>query len=823
MRLTDAVADSDDAGDGMSVTGQHAVVVGTGQVVQAGRDVVVTFQQATRRVAWPVRVGVPPVPADRYQERQALAVLVDALTRGRAGLPVGASRAAGVVVSGLGGVGKSQLAARHAWQLWPDESVDVAVWVSAVSRDAVVTAYAEAATRVLIEQDPRITDRSPGDAAGLFREWLAATSRRWLVVLDDVQDVADVRGLEPPPGPGGQVIVTSRLRDAALSRGAYRVIELDVFTAEEAVDYLTGVLGEHGKAADSGQLRGLAEELGRLPLALGQAAVFIADQPMLGVADYRAMVADRRRTLDELTPPEESLPEHQATVAATWSLSIERADQTGDAGQGVARPLLEVASLLDPHGIPLEVFTSPAVLDHLAAAVGREVARDVVIDGLTRLHRFSLVTLVSARAVSVHALVQRAVRDTVSADRLHALAHATADALQAVWPEIDTTDPDLAQTLRSGTAMVHAHTTPALWTPGLHAVLARVGGSLGHTGQVAAAMTHWRDLQRQAHDHHGPDHPDTLTARHEVARWRGESGDPAGAAAQYEMLLADRLRVLGADHPDTLITRTNLARWRGEIGDLAGAAAQYEALLADHLRVLGPDHPDTLTTRNNLAFMRGEAGDRDGAVAEFEALLADRLRILGPDDPHTLNTRANLAALRGKGGDPARPVAEYEALLTDHLRILGAGHPNTFTIRSNLAHWRGKAGDAASSVSEYEALLTDHLRALGPDHPDTLITRANLARWRGEAGDPARATTEYEALLADRLRILGPDHPQTLLTRANLAYLWGTTGDPARAATEYEALLADYLRIVGHDHPAVSTIRASLSRWQREAGDQMRT
>ncbi|MGW2112625.1 tetratricopeptide repeat protein, partial [Streptomyces sp. NPDC001948] len=41
----------------------------------------------------------------------------------------------------------------------------------------------------------------------------------------------------------------------------------------------------------------------------------------------------------------------------------------------------------------------------------------------------------------------------------------------------------------------------------------------------------------------------------------------------------------------------------------AGAAAAFEELLADRLRVLGPDHPDTLTTRSNLAYWRWRAQD----------------------------------------------------------------------------------------------------------------------------------------------------------------------------------------------------------------------
>ncbi|MGW1595413.1 tetratricopeptide repeat protein [Streptomyces sp. NPDC002343] len=61
--------------------------------------------------------------------------------------------------------------------------------------------------------------------------------------------------------------------------------------------------------------------------------------------------------------------------------------------------------------------------------------------------------------------------------------------------------------------------------------------------------------------------------------------------------------------PHTLTTRNNLAPWRREAGDAADAAAAYEHLLADRLRVLGEDHPRTLATRHNLAYWRVKAGE----------------------------------------------------------------------------------------------------------------------------------------------------------------------------------------------------------------------
>ncbi len=64
----------------------------------------------------------------------------------------------------------------------------------------------------------------------------------------------------------------------------------------------------------------------------------------------------------------------------------------------------------------------------------------------------------------------------------------------------------------------------------------------------------------------------------------------------HERNLADRERVLGPDHPDPLTSRNNLAYAYRAAGRIDGAIAMYERNLADRERVLGPDHPSTLTS-----------------------------------------------------------------------------------------------------------------------------------------------------------------------------------------------------------------------------------
>ncbi|MEU6593913.1 tetratricopeptide repeat protein, partial [Streptomyces sp. NPDC046881] len=628
---------------------------------------------------------IPP-RAGCFQTRAEVVRLREALTGGQAAVLVGQDTVHGQVLAGMGGVGKTQLAADYARTAWQAGELDVLVWITASNATAAASGYAQAAVEIL-GADP--ADRET--AARAFLAWLEpkanTASCRWLVVLDDVTDPADLNGLWPPTGPHGRTLVTTRRQDAAL---AGRLIKVGLFTEAESLAYLTAALGARERHEPDEQLTALAQDLGHLPLALSQAAAYLIDAG-ISAAAYRRLLADRATRLADAAP--EVLPDGQTqSAAAAWSLSVDRANTLRPAG--LARPMLQLAAFLSPNGIPETVLTSGPALAHLSRhrtengsratpqnaprsdepdKTAVSVTANEAVGALRALARLSLIDHTPAtphQAVRVHQLIQRATRETLTPDQHDHLAGTSADALLAAWPDIER-DTELAQALRANATTLTRTAEDALHRPDAHGVLYRAGRSLGEAGQVTAAAAHFQLLTETTGHRLGPDHPDTLTARHELAYWRGEAGDAAGATAAFEQLLADQVRVLGEDHPHTLTTRSNLARWRGRAGSAAGAAAAYEHLLADRLRVLGKDHPHTLTTRHNLAYWRGEAGDAVGAAAAFEELLADRLRVLGEDHPDTLATRHELARWRGRAGSAAGAAAAYEHLLADRLRVLG--------------------------------------------------------------------------------------------------------------------------------------------------------
>jgi TIR domain/Tetratricopeptide repeat len=99
-----------------------------------------------------------------------------------------------------------------------------------------------------------------------------------------------------------------------------------------------------------------------------------------------------------------------------------------------------------------------------------------------------------------------------------------------------------------------------------------------------------------------------LAVLEERARSAAEAGDPVAARDAFAVLVPIRERVSGPEHPDTLRARNDLAWWTGVAGDPEGARDQLAALLPVRERVSGPEDPDTLRARNDLAHWTEKVG-----------------------------------------------------------------------------------------------------------------------------------------------------------------------------------------------------------------------
>ncbi|WP_282797579.1 tetratricopeptide repeat protein [Streptomyces sp. CC224B] len=828
----------------LSRTGDATATGGATAVTGYVHSLTVQQRPPQEPAPWPHQVGVIPPAARSYQHRAESHSL-------RATADGGGTTVLTQLLTGMGGVGKTQLAADYARAAWSDTSteggLDVLVWIAASDRSSIVTGYAQAGIE-LCRADPSDLEQ----AARSFLAWLtpkaAAKPCRWLIVLDDVTDPDDLKGLWPPTSLHGRTLVTTRRRDAALAADGRHTIQVGLFTQDEALAYLTTSLAGHGERAD--ELSALAADLGHLPLALAQAAAYIVDAGVT-VSGYRTLLADRTTTLAALAP--DALPDDQALpLAAAWSLSIDRADTLRPVG--LARPMLQLVSLLDGNGIPQDVLTSWPALTYLV--IHRADPERVPRWKLWPFRRQApLIFVDTGEMIGAHrvlyglSLVEDTPTITHQAVRFHRASPERVPRWK-LWPFrrqaplifVDTGEMIGALRVLHRLSLVeHTPTTPHqavrvhrliqratrdTLTPRQHRQTARTAAEAllatwpeneRDTDLAQALRANTAALTQCAMD--TLCQPDAHRVLYRMGTSLGESGQVAAARDYHQGLTEATRRCLGPDHSATLWARSNLASWQGEAGDASGAAEAFADLLADQIWVLGEDHPDTLAVRGNLASWQGEAGDVSGAAEAFADLLADQIRVLGEDHPDTLITRSNLASWQAAAGDRPRAVKAFVELLEHMVRVLGEDHPDTLATRNHLASLRGKAGDVSGATAAFAELLEHMVRVLGEDHPDTLSIRGFLAFYRGKAGDVSGSAEAFADLLADRVRVLGEDHPDTLATRSYLASSWGAAGEVPRATAAFADLLADQIRLPGEDHPDTLATRGHLAFARGDMGD----
>jgi tetratricopeptide (TPR) repeat protein len=702
-------------------------------------------------------------------------------------------------VHGLGGVGKSTLAAQWAHQHRDEHSLTW--WITADSAENITAGLADLAGMLV----PELTRDAPAASAVALHEraawaqrWLAAHTG-WLVVLDNVTHPADVTELVTS-APGGRFLITSRLREGWFDI-VPTLIELDVLGESEALALLRGIVTTSRPDADLTGDAELCAELGYLPLAIKQAGAYVRQTSVTPERYLELLRANPAVMYDQAARGSDA----ERTIARIWRITLDTVSDTPLAGH-----LLRIMAWWAPQAIPR------ALLDPVAAPAE-------VTTALGELAAYNMIAL-DGDSVTAHRLVQAVARTGDPKDPHRApddIAHARHQAIDLLTRARPAGLKDPAQwpTWRALLPHIDALADHAAESRPLAVLLHETGLFLVDQGAVHRAIGHLEHVLTVHRLRLGDDHTDTLAARHSLAYAYEAAGDLGQAISLYESTLTARERVLGDDHPDTLASRSNLALAYQALGDGERAVPLLKQVLADRERVLGADDRDTLASRNNLAYAYQRAGDGERAVPLFEQVLADCERVLGADHPYTLDCRNNLAYAHQMMGDPERAISLYESTLTARKRLLGDDHPDTLASHNNLAYAYQEAGNLGRAVRLFKQVVADCERVLGADHPYTLGCRNNLAGAYRAAGNPGRAVPLFERVVTDRVRVLGADHPDTLVSRDSLAYAYWEAGDPERAVSMFEQAMTGCERVWGADHPSTVIARRKLAGVYEVMGD----
>ncbi len=711
-----------------------------------------------------------------------------------------------ISISGLGGIGKTQLALEYAHRCYPGVYRSV-LWVNAADKATLSASYLSLAHLL---QLPQKNEREAERIVQAIKIWLEEHTR-WLLILDNADDLELARTFLPTR-PRGHILLTTR---SQIVGDLATLLPVPAMSREEGLLFL---LKRSGLLPPGTELESLASDIRREaealvemlaghPLALDQAGAYIEETrspsafaTSAPLTQYRQLYQQQSR---HLLKSRGSLGDrHPESVALTFEISMKSACEL-HAGSA---DILAFCSLLHPDAIPEELLCHEIGLDLLHL-------NDVIV----ALRRYSLIKRdVERKVLSVHRLVQAIIRDTMESQTLRQWMTRVVQAVNTAFPEAE-----FEQWSRCEQLLPHALLL-ATWiesegiaeAEAAH-LLRKAGTYLRERGQYERAeplLIRALSIQEQ---HLGASHLATVASLNNLAdlywlRGRYEQAEPLFLRA-----LSIREQHLGAEHPDTAKSLNNLALLYTEQGKYEQAEPLYLRALAIKEQHLGTEHPTTAKNLNNLGELYRLQGKYEQAEPLYLRALSIREQHLGASHPDTAKSLNNLALLYWQQGKYEQAEPLYLRALAIKEQHLGAEHPATATGLNNLALLYTEQGKYEQAEPLYLRALAIEEQHLGASHPDTARSLNNLANLYRKQGRDAQAEPLYLRALSIREQHLGAEHPDTASSLHRLAELYQQQGKYGQAEPLYQRALAIREKRLGEAHPDTEVSRKAYAAFLR--------
>ena len=547
-----------------------------------------------------------------------------------------------MAITGLGGVGKTQIALEVAYQVRDRKPEFSIFWIPSTSMEMVVQAY------MSIGKHLGLQGATPAEMKMQVKAHLSSEKAGpWLLIVDNMDDMniwltsdgsSSVLDTYLPQSKYGFVLFTSRNRQLATKLVGPDVINICQMDDKMATDLLRASLIRKDLVNDHQTTAQLLRQLSCLPLAITQAASYI-NETEISVTTYLSLLQSQENMMVELLSQDFEDEWRYAginnSVAATWLISFRQIRRLNQ----LAADYLFFMSCIDPRDIPLSLLPPDSSQVKQQNALGL-------------LKAYSFITgQADGQTVSLHRLVHVATRNWLRNKRN--------------W-------------LRNGGMLKQ-------WTVNTGKRLRDIFPSDKHENRIL-----WREylphalflLQSKEFQNNKRDR-EHLVQR--VAECLYSDGRYDQAGALFKEVLERKSKRLKTDDEETLCTMSWIGLTYWKQGRWTEAEKLFVQATETYKTVLGPEHPDTLTSMNNLALTYRTQGRWTEAEKLFVQVVETSKTVLGPEHPDTLTSMDNLALTYRDQGRWTEAEKLFVQVMETWKTVLGPEHPDTLTSMNNLA------------------------------------------------------------------------------------------------------------------------------------------
>ena len=611
-----------------------------------------------------------------------------------------------IALSGMGGVGKTELALQYAWREWDNKTFLGGIcWLNALNNDPgiQIVDFASQYLKLMLPDQGTLTER----VRYCWQHWIEGDV---LIIFDDVRDYEQIQPYLPPKQDKRfKVLITTRFH--YLSQ-AIHTINLGLLTAEEGLKLLEIYLGNERIDAELEQAKELCQDLGYLPLGLELVARLLKQRQDWKISKIRQKLAEKG--LDEpilaKNPKFDTEMTGERGVKAAFNLSWEELNSEPEA-QILALYLSLFALAPFPKGMILDLFPDE----------DGDTVEEWLTDSLVHL---SLVKDTGDGWYEIHTLLRRYFRDKLEASSHAEPAKRRYCIIMAKKSAEMPQNPTLKKVEEFTPFIPHLQASVGEYSEYIadeDLVSSYTGLASYYQGQglYAIAEPYCQACLTATRTHLGDNHPHVATSLNNLAALY----ESQGRYTEAEPLLLEALdltkRLLGDNHPDVATSLNNLAVLYCSQGRYKEAEPLHLEALDLRKRLLGDNHPDVAASLNNLAYLYYS----QGRYKEAEPLYLEALdlckRLLGDNHPHVATSLNNLAVLYCSQGRYKEAEPLHLEALDLRKRLLGDNHPDVAASLNNLAYLYYSQGRYEEAEPLYLEAINIFRERLGENHPHT--------------------------------------------------------------------------------------------------------
>jgi tetratricopeptide (TPR) repeat protein len=712
--------------------------------------------------------------------------------------PGAANRAGVAAATGLGGIGKTQLASEfvHRYgQFFPDG----VFWLRFELPHAIPAEVARCGGGGGLALRPDFSQLAMAEQVAMVQAAWQGPERR-LLIFDNCEDQALVQQWRPVSG-GCRILVTSRLGEWDPLLGVVQV-PLDVFARAESV----ALLRQHNEDAEEAVFDAIAAVLGDLPLALHLAGSYlhryrraVTPQEYLEAVGSSTLLSHPSLQSAGLSPTA-----HVQHVGRTFAVSYERLRPDEPRDERAVLLLMHMACFAPGEPVWYDVLVQTLALDP-------SVAEDALAaeDAFARLIELGLVQVEQEKSIRIHRLVAAFARSMAPEHARSAQRKIEAVVLAGLERANRTGAP---LTLLPGNVhMRHVADAALERDPAEGAVLlAALARHLEQTGDLEGALSEWR---RALDVHHAQLHgAEMAQCHHNIGRLLSALSRIGEAREQLERALELQLAHSDDQYAATAHILSDLAESYWFEGDSDLALATLERAYALCQRHLQADDLVTANVANNLGIMLINGPESPAEARPYlEQALRIRLQLHGHNHPDSAESYHNLGFVLEELQQLDEARAAYEEALAIRRQIWTDDHRDTTLTLSMLGALLSRMGRLDEGRDYLEMAVEVTNRILGDLDLFTAVSHTKLGKNLEASGQLSAARSHLQRALAIREAVYGKDTLSVAMTLVDLGTLCITIGE----ADEGKALLIRAARareqLLGEDHPQTQTVRALLA------------